>query len=54
MIRLLRAFAGDTGGYAATQYALAGVTFALAMACLMALMGGNVLHALFFGGPVMK
>jgi len=54
MIRLLRAFAGDASGYAATQYAIAGVTFALAMTCLLAVMGGDVLHSLFFGGSPMK
>jgi ABC-type uncharacterized transport system permease subunit len=44
--RLLR----NTDGHAATQYAIAGATFAVAMACLMALMGGDAIRALFLGG----
>ena len=54
MIRLVLRLAGDSRGYAATQYALAGVGFALGLACLTALLGGDVLHPLFFGGPAMK
>jgi hypothetical protein len=45
LFRLLR----DDDGYAATQYAIAGATFALAMASLLAIMGGDAFHALFFG-----
>ena len=44
--RLLR----DTGGHATTHYAVVGATFALAMACLMALMGGDAIRALLLGG----
>jgi hypothetical protein len=38
--------------YAASGFTMAGAAFALALACLMAVLGGDVLHGLFFGAPI--